>query len=374
MRKITVLGGGMVGSAIAADLTPDFDVTLFDIDKTRLSHVQQKYDVQTKQADLSQSHLLKEAIGNADLVVSAVPGFMGFDTLREIIKEKKDVVDISFFDKDPFELDELAQKHDVTAIVDCGVAPGMSNMILGYYDQQIHIEEFEYMVGGLPVKRNWPYEYKAPFSPIDVIEEYLRPARMRINGEMVTKEALSEPEYVEFDSIGTLESFNTDGLRTLLQTMDIPNMKEKTLRYPGHIEYMRVLRETGFLSKEKVEVGGCNIRPLDLTAKMLFPKWELAEDEEEFTVMRVIMRGLEDSEPFEIRYDLYDKFNKDTGISSMARTTGYTATAVARLVISGNYGRTGIIAPEFLGADAESFTNILDYLEARDVNYNVSRQ
>lgn len=362
----------MVGSAIAADLTPDFDVTLFDIDQHRLNHVQQKYDVQIRQADLSQSHLLKEAIGDADLVVSAVPGFMGFDTLREIIKKKKDVVDISFFDKDPFELDRLAKKHEVTAVVDCGVAPGMSNMILGYYDKQMHIEEFEYMVGGLPVTRNWPYEYKAPFSPIDVIEEYLRPARMRINGEMVTREALSEPEYVDFDSIGTLEAFNTDGLRTLLQTMEIPNMKEKTLRYPGHIEYMRVLRDTGFLSKENVEVGGCTIRPLDLTAKMLFPKWELAENEEEFTVMRVIMRGEENSEPFEIRYDLYDKFNQETGISSMARTTGYTATAVARLVISGNYSRTGIIAPEFLGADAESFTNILDYLETRGVHYNVS--
>ncbi|WP_445664333.1 saccharopine dehydrogenase family protein [Fodinibius sp. AD559] len=373
MHTITVLGAGMVGSAIAADLTPDFDVTLFDIDQNRLNHVQQKYDVQTKQADLSQSHLLKEAIGDADLVVSAVPGFMGFDILHEIIKEKKDVVDISFFDKDPFELDKLAQKHEVTAVVDCGVAPGMSNIILGYYDQQMNIEEFEYMVGGLPVKRSWPYEYKAPFSPIDVIEEYLRPARMRINGEMVTKEALSEPEYVDFDSIGTLEAFNTDGLRTLLQTMEIPNMKEKTLRYPGHIEYMRLLRDTGFLSKEKVKINGCTVRPLDLTAKMLFPKWKLAEEEEEFTVMRVIMRGMEDSEPFEIRYDLYDKFNRETGISSMARTTGYTATAVARLVISGNYSRTGIIAPEFLGADTESFTKILDYLEARGVQYNVSR-
>jgi saccharopine dehydrogenase-like NADP-dependent oxidoreductase len=195
---------------------------------------------------------------------------------------------------------------------------------------------------------------------------------MRINGEMVTKEALSEPEYVDFDSIGTLEAFNTDGLRTLLQTMEIPNMKEKTLRYPGHIEYMRVLRDTGFLSKEKVEVAGCNVRPLDLTAKMLFPKWELGEDEEEFTVMRVIMSGMKDNEPFEIRYDLFDKFNQETGISSMARTTGYTATAVARLVISGNYNRTGIIAPEFLGADPESFSNILDYLEARGVHYNLS--
>lgn len=89
--------------------------------------------------------------------------------------------------------------------------------------------------------------------------------------------------------------------------------------------------------------------------------------------MRVIMRGEEDGEPFEIRYDLHDAFNKETGISSMARTTGYTATAVARLVISDIYNRKGIIAPEFLGADTESFKSILNYLEARGVHYNVSR-
>jgi len=372
MNNITVLGAGMVGSAMAADLQPEYKVTLVDLDGERLELLAESHAYNTQQADLSDTDTVKEIIGDADLVVCAVPGFMGFETLKAILEAGKDVVDISFFDHDPFELDELAKKQDVTAIVDCGVAPGMSNMILGYHNELMQVEEFEFMVGGLPKKRTWPYEYKAPFSPIDVIEEYLRPARMPVNGELVAREALSEPELVDIDPVGTLEAFNTDGLRTLLKTMKVPDMKEKTLRYPGHIEYMRVLRETGLLDKREVEVNGQSLRPIDLTSKMLFPKWKLGEDEPEFTVMRVIVRGKKDGEPREVRYDLYDEYDAETGVSSMARTTGYTATAAARLVIADKYDRKGIIAPEYLGADAGSFRDIMDNLEARGVHYEVT--
>ena len=102
--------------------------------------------------------------------------------------------------------------------------------------------------------------------------------------------ALSEPELMEFAEVGTLEAFNSDGLRSLIRTMpDIPNMIERTLRYPGHIELMRVLRETGFFSKEAILVKGQAIRPIDLTSQLLFPMWKLEQEEEEFTVMRVII-------------------------------------------------------------------------------------
>lgn len=373
MNNITVLGAGMVGSAMAADLQSEYKVTLVDIDGARLEKLAETHAYNFQQADLSDAGTVKEVIAKADLVVCAVPGFMGFETLKAILEAGKNVVDISFFDHDPFELDALAQKQGVTAVVDCGVAPGMSNMILGYHNELMQVEEFEFMVGGLPKKRTWPYEYKAPFSPIDVIEEYLRPARMRVNGELVAKEALSEPELVDIDPVGTLEAFNTDGLRTLLKTMKVPDMKEKTLRYPGHIEYMRVLRETGLLGKEEVDVNGQSVRPIDLTAKMLFPKWKLGETEPEFTVMRVIVRGKKDGQPHEVRYDLYDEYDAGTGVSSMARTTGYTATAAARLVIAGKYDRKGIIAPEYLGADAGSFRDIMDDLEARGVHYEVTK-
>src|SRR6185503_19895111 len=153
--------------------------------------------------------------------------------------------------------------------------------------------------------REWPYEYKAVFSPIDVIEEYIRPARYVQNNAVVIREALSDAELIHFDGVGTLESWNSDGLRSLIKTMpNIPNMIEKTLRYLGCIEYLRVLRESGFFSYDEVEVKGIKVRPIDLTAQLLFPKWKLKPDDEEFTVMRIRISGEESSKPATYEYDL----------------------------------------------------------------------
>src|SRR5690606_32895639 len=143
----------------------------------------------------------------------------GFATAKAVIESGRNMVDISFFPEDPFELDELAKKHNVTVVTDCGVAPGMGNIILGYHNQAMQVTDYECLVGGLPLVREWPWEYRAVFSPIDVIEEYIRPARFVQNGALVVREALSDPELVHFAEVGTLESWNSDGLRTLIQTM-----------------------------------------------------------------------------------------------------------------------------------------------------------
>lgn len=363
MKKISILGAGMIGSAIAADLSGEYQVTLFDNDDHKLGNLASENNLKTINKDLSDKAQLKEAVNDADLVVGAVPSVMGFQTLKTVIEAGKNVVDISFFGEDPFELDELARKHNVTAVVDCGVAPGLSNIILGYYNERMKIENFEYYVGGLPFERKWPYEYKAPFSPADVIEEYTRPARIKQNGKIIVKEALSGSELIETEA-GTLEAFYTDGLRSLLKTMKIPDMKEKTLRYPGHIDLMKVLRETGFFNKEEIDVNGKLIKPVELTSRLLFPFWKPEEDEKEFTVLIVKIYG----EGEKIEYSLFDKFNEITKTSSMARTTGYTCTAAANLVLNGDYKEKGISPPEFLGRDEKCFGKILSYLEDRSIN------
>ena len=365
MNKITVLGAGMVGGAIAVDLSKDHEVTLCDISEERLKKISSGTNIIIKQADLSDNKQVSDAVKNADIVVGAVPGFMGFRTLQTTIEEGKNVVDISFFDEDPFGLDELAKNKGVTAVVDCGVAPGLSNIILGYYNSQMKIDSFECYVGGLPVERKWPYEYKAPFSPPDVIEEYTRPARIKENGEIITRPALSDPELMETEA-GTLEAFNTDGLRSLLVTMKISDMKEKTLRYPGHIELMRVLRETGFFSKEEIEIDGKMVRPLDLSSRLLFPLWKLGDGEEEFTFLKVVIKG----EGKEIEYSLFDKYDKVTHTSSMARTTGYTCAAAVNLILKGQYNRKGISPPEYLGSEGICFDGVVKYLSARNIKIN----
>jgi len=262
--NILVLGCGLVGRPMALDLAKEklFKVTVADLSKQSLDKIPNDLPIKKIVTDFANNEKLKTLLKDCDIVLSAVPGFMGFNTLKEIIKAGKNVVDIAFFPEDPFELDALAKQNNVTAVVDCGVAPGMSNLLAGYVSSVIEkIETILIYVGGLPVVREYPFEYKAGFSPIDVIEEYTRPARYIENGKMVIRPALSDPEYIYFPEVGTLEAFNSDGLRTLALTLNAPNMKEKTLRYPGHIEKMQVLREAGFFSKDEIEINllECNV-------------------------------------------------------------------------------------------------------------------
>ena len=371
MKKIAVLGAGLVGKAMAMDLAHEFDVTSIDINETALKLLEQK-NIKTQLADFSNHSQLMALLQPFDIVVGAVPGFLGLQTAGTVIDAGKNMVDISFFPEDPFQLDELAKKKNVTIVTDCGVAPGMGNIILGYHNKRMNIDTYECFVGGLPLVREWPYEYKAVFSPIDVIEEYIRPARYVQNGEIIIKAALSDPELIHFDGVGTLESWNSDGLRTLIKTMPgIPNMIEKTLRYPGCIEYIRVLRESGFFSYEELEIKGVKIRPIDITAKLLFPKWKLKPGEEEFTVMRIRIQGEENGKPKTYQYNLLDRTSRETDTLSMARTTGYTCTAAVNLVLDGKFFRKGICPPEYLGEEESNFQFLLDYLRTRNIVYNI---
>lgn len=373
MKKIIVLGAGLVGNAMALDLAAAFDVTSADANADTLHRLREKSGgkIQTQQADLSNKNTLSQLIADYDLVIGALPGFLGFEALKTVIEAGKNAVDISFFPEDPFLLDELAQQHDVTAVVDCGVAPGMGNIIFGHHHAHMKVNRYSCLVGGLPQVREWPWEYKAVFSPIDVIEEYLRPARYVEGGRIVTREALSDPELLHFDGVGTLESFNTDGLRSLIRTMpDVPDMIERTLRYPGCIEYLRVLREGGFFSYDEVEVNGQKIRPIDVTAKLLFPKWKLKPGEGDFTIMRVEVEGEENGAPIKYRYDLFDRYDPVSDTISMARTTGFTCTAVAHLVMNGQFARKGICPPEYVGEAPGCFAFVREYLEKRGVVYS----
>ena len=372
MSNIIVLGAGMVGSAIAIDLSKKHNVRLTDLNRNVLEKVKQKCNNLTiQQLDVTKKEQLQSLVKQHDLVVCAVPGFLGFNTLNAIIEAEMNVIDISFFSENALELDALAKEKNITAIVDCGVAPGMDNLILGYYNEKLKLTDFECLVGGLPKIKKWPFNYKAPFSPIDVIEEYTRPARYVEHGKEVVREPLTDCEYVNFDKVGTLESFNSDGLRSIIYTMPhIPNMKEKTLRYPGHVEYIRVLKESGFFSEDKIEINGNSISPLEFTSKILFNEWKLSETEEELTVMRVTLKGQNNNgETEEIVYSLYDEYCKETQTSSMARTTGYTATAVANLFLEGLFTEKGVFPPELIGKHEPCFKYIISYLEERNIHY-----
>lgn len=372
MNNIIVIGAGMVGSAMAIDMSKNHKVTLTDVNPKVLEKIKSKNNaLQMLVLDVTKKKEFQQAISPFDLVICAVPGFLGFETLKSIIEAKKNVIDISFFPDNALELDALAKEMNVTAIVDCGVAPGMDNIILGHYNEIMKLTDFECLVGGLPKEKKWPFCYKAPFSPIDVIEEYTRPARYVENGVEIVREALTDCEYINFDKIGTLESFNSDGLRSIIYTMPhISNMKEKTLRYPGHVEYVKVLKESGFFDKDAIDINGTSVKPIDFTSKLLFKEWKLDENEEEITIMRITLKGEnQEGQIEEIVYDLHDEYCHETQTSSMSRTTGYTATAAANLFLDGIFTEKGVFPPELVGKHKSCFKYFISYLKKRNIHY-----
>lgn len=378
MPKVTVLGAGMVGSVMAADLASDqgLDVTIADVREENLAKAAAREPrLRTVRADLSDVAAVKKLIAGADLVCGALASRIGFQTLRAVIESKKNYADISFFAENALELDGLARANGVTAVVDCGVAPGMSNMTAGYAASYFDRCDFiGIYVGGLPRERRWPFQYKAGFSPADVLEEYTRPSRIIEGGKLVVREALSEPELMDFAGVGTLEAFNTDGLRSLAYTLKVPRMVEKTMRYPGHIELMRVLRHLGLFSQEAVEVPGADggrvrVRPLDVISTLMFPQWTYAPGEEDLTIMRVIAEGEKGGRRERLTWDLSDAYDAKTGATSMSRTTAFPCTIMARKILSGAYRRPGVVPPEFIGQAPGMLASVLAELENRGIRY-----
>jgi saccharopine dehydrogenase-like NADP-dependent oxidoreductase len=342
-----------------------------DINTQALEHLHSDYNVIPIPADFNDLDKIKEIVKGYDLVVGAVPGFLGYNVVKSVIEAGKNVVDISFFPEDPFDLDLLAQEKGVTAIVDFGVAPGMCHFLLGYHNHEMVVQSFTCYVGGLPVERKLPFQYKAPFSPVDVIEEYTRPARLVENGKLVVLDAMTDSELIDFEGVGTLEAFNSDGLRTLIKTMSIPVMKEKTLRYPGHIELIQNLNKAGFFDKNEIEIGNNRISPIEFTSKILINNWKLTDNDDEFTIMKIIIEGLDQGKHKSITYNMLDKRDKVTGFSSMARTTGYACTAAANLVLDGKFTKKGICPPEFVAEKEECFYYVMEYQKARGINYEM---
>jgi len=379
MTNAVVLGAGIVGSVIAADLAADlaatdhaadgWQITVVDRDPEALAKAERLAGggITTLAQDLT-PRAIEALVAPYDLVLGALPGFLGYEALEAVIRAGKNCCDISFMPEDARELDALAKERGVTAIVDCGVAPGLSNLLCGHAVAMFDdCQRLLIQVGGIPADPQPPFEYKAAFSPIDVLEEYVRPARYVEGGELRTVDALTDLQIIELPGVPPLESFLTDGLRSLADTLAVPSMKEKTLRYPGHARLMHAFREAGLFGTEPVEVGDVWVRPIDVTTAGLFPRWTYAEGEADLTVMRVEAEGMLGGVEARLVWDLLDHADLERGFSSMARTTAFPCTLLARELIEGRIAAKGVLPPEALAEDAGLIERVLDGLAARGV-------
>jgi saccharopine dehydrogenase-like NADP-dependent oxidoreductase len=369
VKRIAVLGCGLVGAAIARDLSreSDFEVTVADASEEALARLEKQSAVRTRTADLSRPAEIAAFVGEADAVVGALPGRLGFAMLEAVIAAGKPIADISFSPEDLLSLDAAARERGVTAVVDCGVSPGISNLAVGRAAAALdEVDEVTIFVGGLPADRHRPFGYAIVFSATDVIEEYTRPARVVENGRVVTREALSEVETIEIPGVGTLEAFLTDGLRTLLSTVRARSMREKTMRHPGHADAMRVLRDYGFFDTRLVDAGGVSVSPRTVTERILSRAWKLSEGEAEFTALRVAVSGRNrNGARRRYAFGLLDRTSPETGMTSMARTTGFPCAIAAAMLARGQYRDPGVRPPEMLAADPAASGRFLEALRAR---------
>ncbi|MGD9688123.1 MAG: saccharopine dehydrogenase family protein [Phycisphaerales bacterium] len=407
MPKALVLGAGMVGSVMAVDLAADdgWQVTVADIRETNLAAVRTRLartgavqagsSLRTVAADLADPRAVMRLAAEADVVLGALSSRIGLVAMRAVIDAGRPYADISFMAEDPTEptrgLHALAQSRGVTVVYDFGVAPGMSHLLAAHGASRLdRCDAIEIYVGGLPRERRWPFQYKAAFAPADVIEEYTRPARLVERGEIVTREALSEPELMDFAGVGTLEAFNTDGLRSLCGSHRgrVPWMKEKTLRYPGHIELMRAFRAAGLFDESAIDVPSslapgapaARVSPRDVTARLLFPQWTYEPGEEDLTVMRVLALGEKGGARARHQWDLLDFFDRTTQSTSMARTTALPCAVLARMLVADpsspvRFHSPGVNAPESvaLGSGGPArVEHILAELATRRIVYTPS--
>jgi saccharopine dehydrogenase-like NADP-dependent oxidoreductase len=306
--------------------------------------------VETHSLDLADEAALRAFVAGFDVIVSAVPSKLGYRTLSTLVDAGCRIADIAFTPEDVLQLDARAKQTGAMLLTDIGVAPGISNLILGHHDAHMQVKKFLCYVGGNPRKPRPPFKYRATFATSDVIEEYTRPARIQRNGEIVELPALTEREMVNFEGVGEMEAFLTDGLRSILVTMPhIPEMIEKTMRWPGHVDIVEAMRDAGYFSLLPIEVNGRNVVPHAVTVALLKDEWRMQPGEEDMIQMRVIVEGEQDGKQVRHTWETQDNLDPESGFSAMSRTTGFTCAAAANLLAEGLWHEAGVHPAERVG-------------------------
>ena len=370
--RIIVLGCGKIGSVIARDFAESVDgaeVVVADKSERMAEAAASRIEgAEWTSVDATDYTSLVESVRGFDLVIGALPGDYGYQALRAAVEVGVDMLDVSFTPENPLELDEAAREAGVTVVPDCGVAPGLSNMLVGHAAAKLdRVRAAHIMVGGIPERPVPPLGYTITWSAEGLIDEYMRDVRIVEGRRIVEVPALSGLEEIEFPGVGRLEAFYTDGLRTLVHTLPgVESMWEKTLRYPGHVERIRLLRALGFFDEEPVAVEGVQVSPRLVTARLLERSLRMPEVGD-ILAMTVEVAGERQGAETRYRYYLLDRYDRAKGVTAMARTTGYTASIVAQKLAQGAIKERGVVPPERLGMDEPLFKDILSGLRERGV-------
>ena len=345
--RIVVLGGGAQGSVIASDLAASLPEASVDMADVRKPSLPARGNLQWREADAGNSNAAARLISEYDLAVGALPSRFGFGAMHAAIDARRPMVDVSFCPEDALTLDEDAKRAGVAIVPDCGLAPGLSHLVVGRaVAERGAPRELTIYVGGVAQDKSRPYGYVVTWSLDDLLEEYTRPARIISGGRPTEVPVFSGMESLSVEGVGEMEAFFSDGLRTLLTTVPgVSEMAEKTLRWPGHVAAIQPLLASGRLIEEFREK--CVVdEPRDLVAFLVRMRWpDHAED-----------------------VWMVDRYDPATKLTAMARTTALTTSVTAQVAAAGGIRGTGVLPLERVGADAKATEAILSGLGRRGVH------
>ncbi|WP_342463017.1 saccharopine dehydrogenase C-terminal domain-containing protein [Ureibacillus sp. FSL K6-8385] len=357
--KVVVLGAGLMGKEVARDLDNSDKVEkvfLADLDLAIATEFIQEANLQKTEAvqcDAENEEQLREVIAKGDVCVNALFYKYNEQVAKAAIDVGVHAVDlgghIGNITENVLKLHEQAKEKNVTIIPDLGLAPGMINILVGYGASKLDkVDSIQLYVGGIPVKPEPPLNYTRVFSLEGVFDHYTQPSKIIRDGQLVEVDSLSGLEPIYFEQFGTLEAFYTSGgTSTLYKTFpNVKTLEYKTVRYKGHAEQFRLLRELGFFDQDNVvEVGGVKVKVRDVVREALKKKLYLGK-KQDAVVLRAIIVGEKSGEQVTYEYETIIKREEDSDVTAMAKATAGTVASVAIMIGDGTISKRGVYPPE----------------------------
>lgn len=375
MKKAIILGCGLIGKTVALDLAKDFEVTVIDPNAEALESLKEHGEIKKVRGSANEKGLLAEVANEADIVCGMLPGYLEGAPQQQILEMGVNYISPAGFLHSKG-MDEIAKRSGSIAVYDMGVAPGMSNYLVARGSSMLDELDFGCIyVGGIPKKLDPPFNYRTVFCLEDTMCEYVMPARYVVNNRVVEVPALSGLEDIEIPGVGKLEAFFTDGLRSAADNVKGNFVAEKTMRWPGYVNTINILKAAGCFDEKPVLVDGVEISPFRMTTELLRPLWKLRPErgDRDLTVMRVTAKGPKNGKYVTYTWDLVDNFDEKQMLHSMARTTGYPCAVTARAITNGIIKEPGFHAPEMLATNEDFYNFLMPELMKRDIVFKASQ-
>ncbi len=355
MGKVLVLGGGRQGSFIGKKLSKEgHEVVIWDI-REELRGPFEEAGIKFERKNLFLLQEPEKELAPYHVIIDALPGSIGFKALEKLVALGKRVVSISFGSEDYLLLSERAEKTGALVIPDAGIAPGLTNMLAGYgFYKMGRAESLKIWIGGIPNEPLPPFYHNITWSAEDLIDEYTRPARLKEYGILKTVIPLNNIQSEMNFPVKPLSSFPTDGLRSLLYTLPIPNMEERTLRYAQHLQAMKTIYSFGFFDENlTVDFAGISIPIKSVTEKVFKERFSFFP-QEDLLIGRVVIKGEKT-----ISFKIYGEYDYERKITAMSRGTGTVASCLATMLMEGMIKVRGVYPPENLGKHPEIVNRVI---------------